>query len=55
MLEAVFSERFVPMLYNEEQLPLQVSRERLQVDKSVAVAEAGDSSGTERKGNVRLW
>jgi hypothetical protein len=68
LLEAVFSLGSVPRLYNEDQLPLRVSksreRESLQADSQLRVpdvrseqlvAEAGYSSGTQRKGNVRRW
>jgi hypothetical protein len=59
LLEAVFSVRSLPRLYNEDQLPSAVSRGeresagRQSVEK--LVVEAGDSSGTQRKGNVLLW
>jgi hypothetical protein len=51
LLEAVFSVRSVPRLYNEDQLPLpSQSREILQADCQLRseklIAEAGDSPGT---------
>jgi hypothetical protein len=66
LFETVLSVRSVPRQYNEDQLPLSVnlsrevgeeSRGSLQADRQlrVAVAGAGDSSGTQRKGNVRRW
>jgi hypothetical protein len=61
LLDPVFSFRSVPRLYKEEQLQLRVSRERVccrqlrvaAVRSEKLVAEAWDSSGTQRKGNVR--
>jgi hypothetical protein len=54
LLEAVFSVRSMPRLHNEEQLPSRVS---VQADSQLtaAVAEVGDSSGTQRKGNFHHW
>jgi hypothetical protein len=50
--------RSLPRLYDEDQLPVSRERERERESagrQTVAVAEAGDSSGTQRKGNARLW
>jgi hypothetical protein len=61
LLVAVFSVRAVPRLFNENQLQLRVSRERETVGRESVVrsekpvAEAGDISGTQRKGNVLRW
>jgi hypothetical protein len=53
LLEAVFSEWSVLRLYNEDQLPLPVSRESLQAAcLTASVTEAWDGSGTKRKGNI---
>jgi hypothetical protein len=69
--EAVFSLRSVPELYNNDQLSVspsrvrvksleesrQKERESLQAESQFRVAETegGDSSGTQRKGNVHRW
>jgi hypothetical protein len=67
MLEAMFSVRSVPRLCNENQLPLTNSPSRVRVERESAgsqlrscccenlVAETWDSSGTQRKRNVRRW
>jgi hypothetical protein len=54
LLEAVFSVRSLPRLYNKNQSE---SRESLQAVSQlrVAVAEVEDSSGTSRKRNVCCW
>jgi hypothetical protein len=56
MLEEVCSVRFVQRL-NEYQMSLPVSRERERESAGsqlrVTVADVGDSSGTQRKANVR--
>jgi hypothetical protein len=54
-MQAVFSVRSVPRLYNEDHLPLPVSRERLcrqAVSKLLRVAESGDSSEAQSKGET---
>jgi predicted methyltransferase len=53
LLEAVFSERSVLKLYNEDQLPLPVSQFRVAVVRSEKlVAEAVESVEIQRKGNI---
>jgi hypothetical protein len=74
-MEAAFSVRSAPGLYNEDLLPLRDSLEaavrrvgrwpeiaerfgELRVSvvrRKKLVAEAGDSPGTQTKGNVRRW
>jgi hypothetical protein len=49
-LEAVFSVLPVPRLYNEDHLSRSAGRQL-----RVSVAETGNISGTQRKGNVRCW
>jgi hypothetical protein len=58
LLEAASPVRSMPSLYNEVQLLLRLIRDSLQVDSKLRVAvvrseklvaEAGDSSGTQRK------
>jgi hypothetical protein len=71
LLDAVFSVRSVPRLYDEDWLKFENSgaRERERERESEAerqlrvasvrseklVAEAGDSSGTQKKGNIHRW
>jgi hypothetical protein len=61
LLEAVCSVRSVPRLYNEGQLPSREPTGRqcklrdLVVRSGKLVAEARDSSGSQRKVNVLCW
>jgi hypothetical protein len=58
LLETMFSVRSVPSLYKEDQLPFERESAGGQLRVAVVrsnklVAEAGNSSGTQRKKNVR--
>jgi hypothetical protein len=62
IMEAVFSTLSVPKCYKQDQLGARVNewlRELLRFSRELLLLEAGneagDYSGTERKGNVRLW
>jgi hypothetical protein len=56
LLEAVFSVQCALRLHNEDQLPLPESQQAdSQLRSEKLIAEAGRSSGTQRKGIVHPW
>jgi hypothetical protein len=64
LLEVVFPVPSRVRLYNVDQMPLLVCEESLQADSQLRfaavrsekpVTEAGDSLGTQRKGNLHCW